>query len=67
MWYNIVGVLMNHMVTLDEKEPFAYSLTWGQCSKIMRSKVEANNNSVEARREVYVLSLLEFVNYFSYN
>ena len=54
------------MTTPDKNMSLSYSLVWGKSSEIMRNKVEANMKYAQARREINVLSILEFIKEVSY-
>ena len=54
LWERKVNLFIKRMSTLYENMVLAFSLVRGQCSDLVREKVEAKNNYAEARREINV-------------
>ena len=54
LWERKVNSFIKRMSTLYENMALALSLVRGQCSDLVREKVEAKNNYAETRREINV-------------
>ena len=54
------------MSTLNENIALVYSLVWGQCSKITRTKLESKNKYAETIREIHLLGIPGFIEEVSY-
>ena len=66
VWERRVDAYAKQMITQDENMALDYSLVWGKCYYIMRTKVEANKKYEETSILINVIILLTLIKDISY-
>ena len=67
IWEKKVDDYVNRETILKENLKTTYSLVWGQCSDMMRQKVEASEGFLEVSRNGDVIELLTMIKDVAYN
>jgi hypothetical protein len=66
-WEKKIDEFVKRELALEEKLRTLYTLVWGQCTKIVRARVEALPNCKDMSKEFDALALLKAIKSITYN